>query len=78
MRWRDIVNSLFISALCLVLPACGAKEYNTQAPQQTAVTESTKENSTEENSTKDVAELPRPSKEEVFAMRELVLEGMTN
>lgn len=84
MKRRSLIGFLSAFAICLLFSACGKKETVTEASQQTAVTEETKCNNTVENSTEetveknDSAETHIPFKEEVEAMRELVLEGMSD
>lgn len=69
---RKIKLVVYILGVVYVASACGAKESNISEGY-------TSENSISEDSmvTEEVAELHVPSKEEVLAMRETVLDGMT-
>lgn len=75
----NFYSTCFILGVCLTLSACGTKEEPAEIPQQVANPETISENVTEDNTEKDdVAEVLAPSKEEVLAMRETVLEGMSD
>lgn len=79
MKRRKITCSFFGVAVCLVLSACGTTEHMEEAPQQIILIESTEDHSPEDIAESDDAtKIHIPSKEEVFAMRELVLEGMSD
>lgn len=79
MKNKKIVISLSVFCLCLSLSACGRKENITET-QQVTVAERESENTTEDSADADddkEIQIQIPSKEEVLARRELVLEGMT-
>lgn len=79
MKKRNIAIYLSISSVCLSLSACGAKEHIVETPQQESVLESVSENTVKEKiETDNTTETNVPSKEEILAMRELVLEGMSD
>lgn len=79
MKKRNIAIYLSISSVCLSLSACGAKEHIVETPQQEPVLESVSENTVKEKiETDNTTETNVPSKEEILAMRELVLEGMSD
>lgn len=79
MRQRKIIISLFMMVACLTLLACGTTEH-LEEPQQEVVTESMEDDlltvdiAEDTDKTDDVTPKQVPSKEEVLAMRELVLE----
>lgn len=74
MKRRNIISFLFILGVCLSFSACSTIEYIKEEPQQVAMTDSVEDDVEAGNGT----EIRVPSKEEVFSMRELVLEGMSN
>ena len=68
-----------ISAACLLLSACGTKQQPEESLQQTTTQQTDAENVTQEEiEEEDTSEITTPSKEEVFNMRETVLEGMSD
>lgn len=74
MKKRNI--AIYIIGVCFVLSACGTKEQ--EMPQQVTIVKNESENIAEDNiKTDDDTELHIPSKDEVLAMREIVLEGMS-
>lgn len=77
MKNRKIVVYFFMFCMCLSLMACG-KEENITEELQDIMIESESEDATEDTEADADIENHVPSKEEVLAMRELVLEGMTN
>jgi hypothetical protein len=80
MQKRNIVVCISSLSACLLLSACSKKENIIEAQQQETTIESVTENITEDNDSTeitDTAEIVTPSKDEVLAMRELVLEGMS-
>jgi hypothetical protein len=80
MQKRNIVVYLSGLSVCLLVSACGTKENIIETQQQETTVESVTEDIiTDNDSTEitDVTEIVVPSKEEVLAMRELVLEGMS-
>jgi hypothetical protein len=80
MQKRNIVVYLSGLSVCLLFSACSTKENILETQQQETTVESvTEEIITDNDSTEitDVTEIVVPSKEEVLAMRELVLEGMS-
>jgi hypothetical protein len=80
MQKRNIVVYLSGLSVCLLVSACSTKENIIETQQQETTVESvTEEIITDNDSTEitDVTEIVVPSKEEVLAMRELVLEGMS-
>jgi hypothetical protein len=81
VKKRNIVVYLSGLSVCLLLSACGTKEKILESQQQETTIESTTENSVEDNDSieiNDTTEIFVPSKEEVLAMRELVLDGMSD
>ncbi len=79
MKKRNIVIYLSVLGVCLFLSACGMKEHIAETPQQVVIRENVSENDLEETAETDyAAEIHVPSKEDVLAMRELVLEGMSD
>lgn len=85
---RKILLTIYMLGVLFVIFACGTKEQTGDATQQTEIPESESVNISEgytlENSiseeyieTDEVADLHVPSKEEVLAMRETVLDGMS-
>lgn len=79
MKRRKIICSLFVVEVCLALLACGTTEYIEEAPQQIIVIEGTEDHSPETIAeSDDVTKTHIPSKEEVFAMRKLALEEMSD
>lgn len=75
---KHIVICLSGLGVCMSLLACGTKDQIAEAPQQVEAGEDVLESTVEESvETDDVTEIPVPSKEEVLAMREKVLEGMS-
>jgi hypothetical protein len=80
MQKRNIVVYLSGLSVCLLVSACSTKENIIETQQQETTVESVTEDIiTDNDSTEitDVTEIVVPSKEEVIAMRELVLEGMS-
>jgi hypothetical protein len=80
MQKRNIVVYLSGLSVCLLVSACSTKENIIETQQQETTVESVTEDIiTDNDSTEitDVTEIVVPSKEEVLAMRELVLEGMS-
>lgn len=78
MKNRKIAIYLSAFCLCLLLSACGKEENIVEAQQETMI-ESESENTIEDSTdADDDIEIQIPSKEEVLAMRTLVLEGMTD
>ncbi|MGN0402938.1 MAG: hypothetical protein ACI4HQ_11880 [Acetatifactor sp.] len=76
---RNIVIYLSILGGCLFFTACGTKEHIEETPQQVTMVEYVSESITDDKmETDDVTEIHIPSKEEVLAMRETVLEGMSD
>lgn len=88
MKNRRIAIYLSIAGICLSLSGCGTKENPVQTTQQTVGEESAPEPIAEESTPEPIAEESTfestakethvPSQEEVLAMRELVLEGMSD
>lgn len=77
MNKRSI--AIYISCVCMLLSACSSKENIAETPQQAEAEENVKMNTEEDNAEADDAiETHIPSKEDVLAMRELVLEGMSD
>ena len=76
------VFAFFILSLCIM--GCSQKSENTMnvpvkiSIKQDTIIESESQTTTEDINSIDDLEIQIPSKEEVLAMRELVLEGMTN
>lgn len=78
MKKISIAFYFSVLGVCLGLSACGTKEQPAET-QQSAIQETVSETVTEDNTEKeDTTEVHVPSKEEVFAMRETVLEGMSD
>jgi hypothetical protein len=80
MQKRNIFVYLSGLSVCLLVSACSTKENIIETQQQETTVESVTEDIiTDNDSTEitDVTEIVVPSKEEVLAMRELVLEGMS-
>lgn len=70
--------AIYILGVCISLSACGTKEHIVEIPQQATRVENESENTAEDNiKTDDDTELHIPSKDEILAMRETVLEGMS-
>ncbi len=79
MKKISIMTCFFALGACLTLSACGTKEQPVETQQQITIQESVSENGTKDNSeTDDTAEIQTPSKEEILAMRETALEGMSD
>ena len=79
MMKRNIVIYLYIIGVGLTLSACVSEEYVAEIPQQITNGESISESFTEDRvETEDNIDDYIPTKEEVLAMRELVLEGMSD
>jgi hypothetical protein len=81
MKKRNIVVYLSSLSVCLFISACSTKENILETQQQETTIESVTENSVEDNDSieiNDATEIVVPSKEEVLAMRELVLDGMSD
>lgn len=69
----------YIAGVCLTLTACGIKEQPLEVSSQNTLDATVSESIAEDNSEEDsVTDIHIPSKEEVLAMRELVLEGMSD
>lgn len=79
MRKIRVVAGLFILMGCWTFIACGAEEKSTETEQTSPpIEENVTVNTTEDVIENDeVKEVQAPSKEEVLAMRETVLEGMS-
>lgn len=83
MRQRKIITSLFMMAACLTFLACGTTE-RVEEMQQEVVKESAEDDlltvdiAEDTDKTDEATPKQMPSKEEVLAMRELVLEGMSD
>lgn len=75
---RKIKAVIIIVGIVFAVSACGAKEQTGETTQQIANPEREYVNISEDcGETAETAELHVPSKEEVFAMREIVLDGMS-
>lgn len=81
---KKMVSIVAFFIICFSIVGCSQKKENTinvpeeSTIQQDTMTESESENTIEDTTaTNDDTEIQVPSKEEVLAMRELVLEGMT-
>jgi hypothetical protein len=80
MQKRNIVVYLSGLSVCLLVSACGTNENIIETQQQETTVESVTEDIITDNDSTEitgVTEIVVPSKEEVLAMRELVLEGMS-
>ena len=79
MKKNNSALYFIISAACLLLSACGTKQQPEESLQQTTSQQTDAENVTQEEiEEEDTSEITTPSKEEVFNMRETVLEGMSD
>lgn len=80
MKQKNIISFLIVIIVCFTTSACSKTEYIEEIPQQVIMTESAKKEPVEEEpiETDSVTQICAPSKEEVFAMRDLVLEGMSD
>ncbi len=79
MKKNNSALYFIISAACLLLSACGTKQQPEESLQQTTTQQTDAENVTQEEiEEEDTSEITTPSKEEVFNMRETVLEGMSD
>ncbi|MBO4982130.1 MAG: hypothetical protein J6C84_09615 [Lachnospiraceae bacterium] len=79
MKRISVAFCFSVLGVCLVLSGCGTKEQPAEIPSQTVIAETISENVTEDNGERDdPTEVLVPSKEEVLAMRETVLEGMSD
>lgn len=78
MQKIRVVAALFILMVCLTFIACGTEEKSTETEHTPQIEENVTVDTTEDVIESDVVtEVSAPSKEEVLAMRETVLEGMS-
>lgn len=86
MKKGTIIAYTFVLGTCLMLPGCSADAPNIESQPQIEITEDVPDNSTDNSADdfidniekNDAATVEIPSKEQVAAMREIVLEGMSD